>query len=629
MSPHKNKYTPFIYFSGLAVITLGIYILLFGLLLASNIIDAASVAPLPMAIDAAVCFVFIGLSFFLTLKNNRKAFAIACLLNIMVIIVSVLALLHHFSGVYFLFTLGMSPVTAVTFIVTVIGLFFLNKTKSLFNQCTFHAVTFLASVVLIGHLLKIPEFYHLSFTPMSIYSAAAFFILSIAASLVNQEIGITGIFTGSGIGNIMARRLFLYMVFAIFIVGWIRLLVHRKNLVGVELGIALYALSFCLISLALISLVSKTLNTINTKANIATENFRLMVEAAPYALIMTDRLGTILEINPSAELVFGYKKEELTGKNVRVLVPKNMRGTWIKNRNKFFEEPLISPYGFNDEIYALKKNKQQFPIEIILTPIKSRDGYRILSFVIDITERKASEALINKQITELQQKNEELEQFNYISSHDLQEPLRTVANYIMMLEEDYPDQVTGEVKEHLGAINSAVTRMSRLVRSLLEFGKLGRDRVMSAIDTGILLKEVTDDLQALIKANGATVAAKGEFPTLYAYDTELRQLFQNLINNAIKFKKEGIAPHITVTGSAIDGYYRFEVADNGIGIAPEHSAKIFNIFQRLNKSEKYEGYGIGLANCKKIAEMHGGRIWVESVPGKGSTFIFTILKFKA
>ncbi|WP_160316417.1 sensor histidine kinase [Flavobacterium akiainvivens] len=525
----------------------------------------------------------------------------------------------------------MSPITAATFIISGIGLLFIHDgIKPIYMQCTFHAVTLITSVALIGHLLHVPEFYHMSFTPMSVYSAVALFLFSIASSLLNPTKGLTGIFTGDRIGNLMARRLFISMLIAVSVVCYLRLHFYRKGIIGVELGLALLLLTFCLTSLVLITIVARTLNKANAKANRATNNFRYIVQASPYAILMTDKNGLIQEVNHEAEKVFGYTKHELLGKSVGILVPGISRDAWMERRTALFADPQTRQVGFHDEIISVKKDGTEFPIEITLTPLNlSRDTYSILSFIKDITQRRANEELIKTQLTELQHKNEELEQFNYISSHDLQEPLRTVSNYIMLLEEDYPYVIRGEIKEHLQSINNAVNRMRTLVRSLLDFGKLGQNRKMSAVDTHEVTNHVVEDLQGLIKENNATVLIEGTLPKLYAYALELRQLLQNLVNNAIKFKSKERPPVVSISATSIEGYYQFKVADNGIGIAPEHREKIFNIFQKLHAEEKFAGHGIGLANCKKIAEMHGGRIWVESEPGKGSIFIFTILKFKA
>jgi light-regulated signal transduction histidine kinase (bacteriophytochrome) len=228
-------------------------------------------------------------------------------------------------------------------------------------------------------------------------------------------------------------------------------------------------------------------------------------------------------------------------------------------------------------------------------------------------------------MSEIQVRSHEMEQFIYIASHDLQEPLRTLLNYIQLLEEDYPEQLSGEIGDHLGEMKSAITRMGVLVRSLLDYGRLGQHKVLALTDVSRVVKEVLADLNTLIKTTHTTIEIEYELPDLYVYETELRQLFQNLINNAIKFRKQDTAPIIKIGCIRHDDYYEFFVSDNGIGIDPKHFDKIFLMFQRLHKEEVYKGYGVGLAYCHKIVDMHGGRIWVESEPGKGSVFRFTIL----
>ena len=627
----KPKYRNFITLSSVSIISLGVYILFYGWLLKQKLADPSITGHLPMAIDAAVCFIFIGIALMLGLYSQNKVLcALAYVFPGLALICSCLSLSEDLALISLPFAFGMAPHTAMSFIFLSVTLFLIKSpSKKIIAQWLLHIVSLTTCIVIIGHWLKVPEFYHFSFTPMSIYAAIGFLLISVAGSFVNYTLGITGLFTGKLIGNLMARRLFFSMLIAILFAGYIRLLMHRKGIIGVEFGIALLSVSFCLISLVLIWVVSNILNKAHEKVSQANENLAIMVQAAPYALLISDVKGTIIEVNSRTESLFGYKSEELVGKSVSMMVPENLRDVWMERRTAFFSNPVVSTYGYDDELTAVTKNGSKIPVEIILTPIHTDKGIRILSFVVDITARKANEETIKRQVTELQQKNQELEQFNYISSHDLQEPLRTVSNYINLLEEDYPEQIRGEVKDHLQSINNAVTRMLKLVRSLLEFGKLGQNRKMSRINSQIIVEEVLADLKGIIIANNATVTIKGELPILYAYETELRQLFQNLINNAIKFRKKDVPPIITIESKSIAGYYKFLVTDNGIGIDNQYTDKIFNIFQRLNKCEDYEGHGIGLANCKKIAEMHGGKIWVESKPGTGSIFKFTILKFKA
>lgn len=163
-----------------------------------------------------------------------------------------------------------------------------------------------------------------------------------------------------------------------------------------------------------------------------------------------------------------------------------------------------------------------------------------------------------------------------------------------------------------------------MVRSLLDYGKLGKNKILSKTDTGKVVKDVIADLRGLIKQTGTTITITNELPVLNAYETELRQLFQNLINNAIKFARKGVAPDIAIGCKKIDKHYEFFVSDNGIGIDPKYSERIFLMFQRLNKDEEFEGYGVGLANCKKIIDLHEGKIWVEANKENGSIFKFTI-----
>jgi signal transduction histidine kinase len=219
--------------------------------------------------------------------------------------------------------------------------------------------------------------------------------------------------------------------------------------------------------------------------------------------------------------------------------------------------------------------------------------------------------------------NKELEQFAYIASHDLQEPLRTVSNYMQVFEEDYMELLDDKARGYLRSVNSATKRMSILIKSLLDFSRLGYNKKLVFVDSNKLIREVIADLDTMIKNSDAIIEVT-EMPELYLYEIEMRQVFQNLITNAIKFHKKETKPVILIRSEKINEIWRFSVSDMGIGIAPAHFERIFDIFQRLHTEEKIEGSGIGLANCKKIIQLHGGEIWVESKPEQGTTFYFTI-----
>ncbi len=229
-------------------------------------------------------------------------------------------------------------------------------------------------------------------------------------------------------------------------------------------------------------------------------------------------------------------------------------------------------------------------------------------------ERRASELLFA---------NKELEQFAYIASHDLQEPLRTVSNYMQVFEEDYIELLDDNARGYLSSVNSATKRMSVLIKSLLDFSRLGYNKKLVFVDANELIREVLADLGTMVKTTNAIIEVE-EMPHLYLYEIEMRQVFQNLITNAIKFHKKETQPLILIRSEKINAIWRFSVSDMGIGIAPAHFERIFDLFQRLRTNEKIEGSGIGLANCKKIIQLHGGEIWVESKPQQGTTFYFTI-----
>jgi light-regulated signal transduction histidine kinase (bacteriophytochrome) len=268
--------------------------------------------------------------------------------------------------------------------------------------------------------------------------------------------------------------------------------------------------------------------------------------------------------------------------------------------------------------------------EIRMQPVE--EGVLVVSF--DATKQKQAELvlqntnmmldeMVRRRTIELMSKNRELEQFNYITSHDLQEPLRTLSNYIQVLKEDYSEVLDKEGLGYLNSMDKAVNRMSLLTKALLDYSHLGRDRKLTFVDCSKLVNDVLDDLKAVIQSSRATIEV-GEMPKLNAYEVELRQLFQNLIANAIKFSQKGIIPEISISSKYMGECWEFSISDNGIGIDPAYYERIFHIFQRLHKPEDFEGSGIGLANCKKIVELHGGEIAVESNLGKGSRFTSTI-----
>ena len=249
----------------------------------------------------------------------------------------------------------------------------------------------------------------------------------------------------------------------------------------------------------------------------------------------------------------------------------------------------------------------------------AKRGYTGLENVLEKLEDKVVE---RTKVLELQ--NKELEQFTYIASHDLQEPLRTVTSFTEFLATNYMHLLDDQGKQGIQYMLDATERMRNLVKGLLDYSRIGKDAEMEHVDCTKMLNEVKKDLAVVIADHNATIVIDNLPNDIKAHGMELRQLFQNLLTNALKFSKDGVAPEIHVSSFQRNRYCDFSVKDNGIGIAKEHQKRIFKIFQRLHSSSQYGGTGIGLAHCQKIVELHNGKIWVESEIGEGSTFYFRI-----
>lgn len=244
--------------------------------------------------------------------------------------------------------------------------------------------------------------------------------------------------------------------------------------------------------------------------------------------------------------------------------------------------------------------------------------------IVRYNERlKEAEKDLVRYTRQIESKNKELEQFAYIASHDLQEPLRTVTSFTELLSKNYSQHFDEKGKKSMNFITEATTRMSQLIKGLLDYSLIGRNSELVNVDCGELLKQLKGDLYSLIDDTKTTLEI-GKMPVVKGNPAELRLLFQNLISNAIKFRRTDELPQVSVSAEQENGYWKFTVSDNGIGIGEEYRDRVFIIYQRLHDRTQYEGTGIGLAHCRKIVELHGGEIWFDSKTGEGSTFYFTI-----
>jgi PAS domain S-box-containing protein len=353
--------------------------------------------------------------------------------------------------------------------------------------------------------------------------------------------------------------------------------------------------------------------------------YRGLLEAAPDAMVVVNQAGEIVLLNVQAEKQFGYRRDELVGQKVKNIIPEGFAERLVADALRTTEDALAQQIGTGIELSGRHKNGSEFPIEIMLSPLESSAGILVTAAIRDITTRKTAEANLLQKVAELNRSNEELGQFAYIASHDLQEPLRMVASYTQLLSRRYKGKLDSDADEFIAFAVDGAGRMQRLIQDLLTFSRVGtkgRDLLVTSSEEA--LAQAIINLRGAIEQSGAQVT-HDPLPAVMADETQLIQLFQNLIGNGIKYQKNG-APKVHVSASKNGGEaYTFSVQDNGLGIDSQYFDKIFGMFQRLHKREEFAGTGIGLAICKKIVERHGGKISVESRVGQGSTFRFGLL----
>ncbi|MEP7142084.1 MAG: PAS domain S-box protein [Ferruginibacter sp.] len=357
------------------------------------------------------------------------------------------------------------------------------------------------------------------------------------------------------------------------------------------------------------------------------QRYRQIVETAQEGIWMIDEDNNTTFINKKMCEIIEYAPEEIMGKRIHIF----MDGDANKNAAQQIERRKQGISETHDSTFITKSGKA-VSTSVSTNPVFDEAGiYKgALAMVTDITKRKHNEELLQKSEAnldqknkELERKNKELEQFAYVASHDLQEPLRTTCSFVQLLKEQYEGKLDKKADKYLHFIVDSSDRMKILINDLLEYSRIGSTHKMERVNCNKILQDVIADLYKAISDSAAEIISE-ELPIVNGYPTEIKQLFQNLVINAIKFSKLNVIPLIKISVKRSGGYWHFTIADNGIGIEQQHSERIFIIFQRLHTRSEYPGSGIGLSHCKKIVELHHGKIWVDSIPGEGSVFHFTI-----
>ena len=350
--------------------------------------------------------------------------------------------------------------------------------------------------------------------------------------------------------------------------------------------------------------------------------FRSITQSATDAIISADSDDNIISWNKSAQTIFGYTEEEALGKSLTIIIPERYRDAHKKGLERVNSTGETRIIGKTVEMVGMRKDGSEFPFDLSLSTWKIGTRRLYSGIIRDVTGRKQTDEKLKQTLAELERSNKDLEQFAYAASHDLQEPLRTVSNFSQLLAKRYKDKLDAKADQFIGFIVDGSTRMQEMIDNLLAYSRVStRAKPFEPTNCETLFDQALANVKMAIEESGAIVT-HDPLPTVMADASQLVQLFQNLLSNAIKFRKE--KPHIIVSAVQRGNEWLFSVQDNGIGIAPEFMEHIFKMFQREHTSAEYPGTGVGLAICKKIVERHGGRIWVESQVGKGSTFYFTI-----
>ncbi len=349
-----------------------------------------------------------------------------------------------------------------------------------------------------------------------------------------------------------------------------------------------------------------------------------IIQSAMDAIIIIDELQRIVMFNAAAEKIFYCSAAEAIGQSVNRFIPQRFRAAHTTHIEHFAKTGVSQrSMGKLSTLRALRDDGEEFPMEASVSCTQVGTKHLFTVILRDITERKLAEEALAHNLAELARSNSELEQFAYVASHDLQEPLRMVASYTQLLAEQYRGKLDERADKYIGYAVEGALRMQTLVQDLLAFSRSGGNGLdPKSTDCNGVVEEAMQNLHSAIEESGAVVSHE-KLPVIAADRSQLLQVLQNLIGNAIKFRGAG-PPAISVSAERQDGEWQFAVTDNGIGIAPEHQESIFVIFRRLHTRAEYVGNGIGLAICKRIVEHHGGRIWVESRPGQGSSFHFTL-----
>ncbi|WP_108124188.1 sensor histidine kinase [Saccharospirillum mangrovi] len=358
-------------------------------------------------------------------------------------------------------------------------------------------------------------------------------------------------------------------------------------------------------------------------ANRMRQRLESIFESAPNGMIVVSPSGEILQSNATANNIFRY--DDLIGRSVEELVPRNDRPDHRLRRAHYSATPVKRMMGDRQDLFGLRQDGTAVPVEIGLNPVSGSEGREIIASIVDVSERRRYEQRIKQHNAALERSNKELEEFAFIASHDLREPLRKIISFSrLLMSEDYGN-FTEEGEEFTHYIVGAAERMRELLDSLLSYSRVtSHGRTFTETNLADLVEQIEADLQLTIEETQATLIV-GELGTLDADSSQLRQLLQNLISNALKYRHKERAPEVQIEGESLStDRYRITISDNGIGFDPRYNEQIFEVFKRLHGRSEYPGTGMGLAICRKIVDRHGGTIIASGRDQEGAVFVIEL-----
>ncbi|NCU05589.1 MAG: PAS domain S-box protein [Chitinophagaceae bacterium] len=513
-----------------------------------------------------------------------------------------------------------ASIAVCLFLAGVSLLIFCSDRKRLykFAQVLTIVIFFTGLFALTGYLYRVPEIYQLNpFLSMAIHSSVSFIFIALALLCSNPETGIMKEFTNGYSGSLLAQKLVPAAIALPVFLGLVRLYGHWRNWFSTEFGASILVLSIILIILSLAWYITILLNKRDKIRQMIEKKFELLLQSAPDAMIISNDKGVIELINNQTERLFGYTKEEMIGLNIEALVPQGVRKQHVHHREAYHADPKVRSMGVGLELFAVRKDGVQFPVEISLSPIITEMGTVVSSSIRDITDRK------NLQ-DQLRKSNEEMSAFTYSVSHDLRAPLRSVIGFSTILEEDYGSKLDEEALRITATIRNSAVRMGHLIDDLLAFSRMGRQQMLKTrvVSDGMVKDCIAEICQQ--QACGNIIWEVSKLPDVMADHNTLKQVWLNLIGNAVKYSSGQPIPRINIGTYTELNSIVFFVKDNGVGFDPAYTHKLFKVFQRLHAADEFEGTGVGLALVEKIIIRHEGRVWAESRVNEGACFYFSL-----